>query len=273
MFKRKKYLALLLTLVMSTITVSGCANFGSDPDAETINQLFDATKENLYYATSLSVSGLGQCNIDCNYTSTTDTSSTYEGIDAYTATENINISFTRQYAGTKDYRNTLVINDAYEQKDNSITSIYLGHTTYDKSEHYGYTLVQEVKNGEKSSAGSYADSWEPLPDVDIMELLFPDLDKCSLYIDESEGSTDTVVLSQNPEYGFEYYKPFLKAFSQKINYDNIDNVKYTFDANTHILKYLYITGHYRESKKGFTSFTYNSTCYYNIVITVDSYEF
>ena len=34
MFKRKKYLALLLALVMSTITVSGCANFGSDPDAD-----------------------------------------------------------------------------------------------------------------------------------------------------------------------------------------------------------------------------------------------
>lgn len=273
MFKRKKYLALLLTLAISTFTLSGCADFGSDPDAETITQLFDATKESLYYATSLSVSGFGQCTIDCNFTSTTDTSSTNEGLDAYTAIEHINFSFNRQYAGTKDYRNTLVIDDAYEQKDDSITSIFLDYNTYDKSETYGYTLVQEVKNGEETSAGSYADSWEPIPDVDMMELLFPDLDKCSLYIDESEGSTDTVVLSQNPEYGFEYYKPFLKAFSQKINYDKIDKVKYTFDANTHILKYLYITGHYRESKKGFPSFTYNSTCYYSIVISVDSYEF
>ena len=70
-----------------------------------------------------------------------------KGMDNYTATEDINISFTRQYAGTRDYHNSLVIDDAYDQKDTSITSMYLDHKIYDKSERYGYTLVQNVNNG------------------------------------------------------------------------------------------------------------------------------
>ena len=263
MLKRKKFVAFIMTMVLSMTMLCGCLKEElkeePDPNAEKIANLFDATKENLFYATNLSVSGTGSCHIDCNN---------------YTATEDINISFTRQYSGTRDYHNTLVIDDAYDQKDTSISSMFLDFKLYDKSERYGYTLVQNVNNGETNSSGTFGNSWSPIPDIDLMNLLLPDLDQCSLYIDRSKSTYTTVVLTQVSEFGFDYYRPFVNAFSKKIDSNYIDDVSYTFDADTNILTSIDITGRYEDSEKLFYGdYQYNRTNYYRIQIVVEGYEF
>lgn len=258
MLKRKKFVAFIMTMVLSMVMLCGCLKEEPDPNAEKIAHLFDVTKENLFYATNLSVSGTGRCDIDCNN---------------YTATEDINISFTRQYSGTRDYHNTLVIDDTYDQKDTSMTSIFLDFKLYDKSELYGYTLVQNVNNGKTNSSGTFGNSWSPIPDIDLMNLLLPDLDQCSLYIDRSKSTYTTVVLTQDSAYGFDYYRPFVNAFSKKIDSNYIDDVRYTFDADTNILTSIDITGRYEDSEKLINDYQYNRTNYYRIQIVVEDYEF
>ena len=272
MLKRKKFVAFIMTMVLSMTMLCGCLKNGPDPNAKKIAHLFDVTKESLFYATNLSVSGTGRCNIDCTFWTPT-MSSDSKGIDTYTATEDINISFTRQYSGTRDYHNTLVIDDAYDQKDTSITSMYLDHKIYDKSERYGYTLVQNVNNGKTNSSGTFGNSWSPIPDIDLMNLLLPDLDQCSLYIDLSKSTNTTVVLTQDPAYGFDYYRPFVNAFSKKIDSNYIDDVRYTFDADTNILTSIDITGRYRDSEKTINDCQDKRTYCYQIQIVVEGYEF
>ncbi|MBE5835136.1 MAG: hypothetical protein E7309_10885 [Butyrivibrio sp.] len=271
MLKRKKFVAFIMTMVLSMTMLCGCLKKEPDPNAEKIAHLFDVTKENLFYATNLSVSGTGSCNIDCTFWAPGMSSN--KGIDAYTATEDINISFTRQYSGTRDYHNTLVIDDTYDQKDTSITSMFLDRKLYDKSERYGYTLVQNVNNGKTNSSGTFGNSWNPIPDIDFMNLLLPDLDQCSLYIDRSKSTYNTVVLTQVREFGFDYYRPFVNAFSKKIDSNYIDDVSYTFDADTNILTSIDITGRYRDSEKAINDYQYKRTNYYWIKIVVEGYEF
>ena len=269
MLKRKKFLAFIMTMVLSMTMLCGCLKEESDPNAEKIAHLFDVTKENLFYATNLSVSGTGSCNIDCTFWA--PGMSADKGLDIYSATEDMNISFTRQYSGTMDYHNTLVIDDAYDQKDTY--SIFLDYKLYDKSERYGYTLVQNVNNGKTNSTGTFGNSWSPIPDIDLMNLLLPDLDQCSLYIDRSKSTNTTVVLTQDRAYGFDYYRPFVNAFSKKIDSNYIDDVRYTFDADTNILTSIDITGRYEDSEKTFNDCQYNRTYYYQIQIVVEGYEF
>ena len=275
MLKRKKFVAFIMTIVLSMTMLCGCLNEElneePDPNAEKIANLFDVTKENLFYATNLSVSGTGRCNIDCTFWAPGMSSD--KGVNIYSATEDINISFTRQYSGTRDYHNTLVIDDTYDQKDTSVSSIFLDYKLYDKSERYGYTLVQNVNNGKTNSSGTFGNSWSPIPDIDLMNLLLPDLDQCTLYIDRSKSTYNTVVLTQVSEFGFDYYRPFVNAFSKKIDSNYIDDVSYTFDADTSILTSIDITGLYRDSEKTINDCQYNRTYFYYIHIVVEGYEF
>lgn len=275
MLKRKKLVAFIMTMALSMTMLCGCLEKGPDPNAEKIAHLFNITEESLFYATNLSVSGTGKCDIYCSLV-TPLTSSNNKGVDLYSATENIDISFTRQYAGTKDYQNTLVINGAYDQKDTSVisvTSTILGGKIYDKSERYGYTLVQNVNNGITNSSGTSGNNWSPIPDIDLMNLLLPDLDQCSLYIDLTKSSKDKVVLTQDSVSGFDYYRPFVNALSQKINSNHIDDVSYTFDANTNLLISIDISGRYAESENALNDCKYYRSYDYHISIAVDSYEF